>query len=248
MVTETYPGNYQTHIVTSSFVSWYSTHTVTTTSTLTSDGFLLSVTTWTGAVTSSEVEWHTFTDLSILSTYIVTETRIASYKDEIWTTLPATRLPTPNCTLPDMMPECSSEWSSYIYGYSTHTYFHETPDCRQAMITGDECTSMRSIYMAQNRPNEAYNPYDQTRSDFNPQNKNIGWITVNDTSYFPASTTLAPGCTLGCQVCSITGDSVQLFYWPPQTPAIGKNGTDTVTTAHLARNTSSLVTASVDGK
>lgn len=249
--TVTYANNDYTYIVRSSFVSWYSTYTVTTTSTLSSEGFALSVTTWTGAVTSSEVAWHAFTDTSILSAYYVTETRIASYnKDEIWIKLPSTILPTPACTLPDIMPECSSEWSSYIYvnTHSTNGYFQETPDCRQAMITGDGCTSMRSIYMAANRPYELYVPYQQFESDFNPMTRNIGWLRIDNTSYFPASTTLAPGCTLGCQTCSITGDSVQLFYWPPQTLAIGKNGTETATTTHLARNTSSPVTTLVNGK
>lgn len=33
-------------------------------------------------------------------------------------------------------------------------------------------------------------------------------------AYWPDSSSIAPGCTLGCAGCAITGGTVQLIYWP----------------------------------
>ena len=80
------------------------------------------------------------------------------------------------------------------------------------------------------------------------QGADVGWKTANGTSYFPASKSLAPGCSLGCQSCSITGETVQLYYWPPATATLVENGTETATLTPLARNNSSPRTVSIDGK
>ncbi|KAL9094016.1 MAG: hypothetical protein Q9165_003686 [Trypethelium subeluteriae] len=38
--------------------------------------------------------------------------------------------------------------------------------------------------------------------------------SVQVSEYWPTRSRLAPGCTLGCGHCAITGATVQLFYWP----------------------------------
>lgn len=143
---------------------------------------------------------------------------------------PATALPTPSCELPSIVAECSTEWSLKIFD----RWHAPAPFCTQAMITGDWCTALRSQYM-------------ETPKFIGP-NDNVGWVTTGNASYFPASKTLAPGCTLGCQACSITGESVQLYYWPPTTATLVENGTETATLTPSSQNGSFVRTVSIDGK
>lgn len=59
------------------------------------------------------------------------------------------------------------------------------------------------------------------------------YLTINGSTqtsyYWPTSYSLAPGCSLGCADCRITGGSVKLFYWPPATSTAhgGSNATST---------------------
>jgi hypothetical protein len=231
-------------IPTSSWESFVDTATYSSLSTVYSDGYPVSVAVSYETRTFSDVGWTVVTIWSSLSEFMTTFTETYSFYDYITTTRATTALPTPHCELPAAASQCNSQWSSYIYADSwkyyddfddpSTGYFPGTPDCTQAMVTGDWCTSMASFYFA--------------RETMYGQGADVGWKTANGTSYFPASKSLAPGCSLGCQSCSITGETVQLYYWPPATATLVENGTETATLTPLARNNSSPRTVSIDGK
>lgn len=230
---------------TSSWTSYIHTYTQSTLSTILSDGYPVSVAVSYSVSTYSNVGWTTITIWSSLNTYMTTYTETWSWYSDITPTRSITELPTPKCKLPAVEPACSEQWSSYIMDTSqwryydtlsdpSHGSFPGTPDCTQVMITGDWCTSMASFYFA--------------RETMYGQGTDVGWLTENSTTYFPASRSLAPGCSLGCQACSITGESVQLYYWPPSTASLVENGTETATLTPFAANASGIRTALVDGE
>lgn len=231
-------------IPTSSWESYVNTAIYSSLSTVYSDGYPVSVAVSYETRTFSDVGWTVVTIWSSLSEFMTTFTETYNFYDYITTTRATTALPTPRCELPAAASQCNSQWSSYIYADSwkyyndfddpNTGYFPGTPDCTQAMVTGDWCTSMASFYFA--------------RETMYGQGADVGWKTANGTSYFPASKSLAPGCSLGCQSCSITGETVQLYYWPPATATVVENGTETATLTPLARNNSSPRTVSIDGK
>jgi hypothetical protein len=231
-------------IPTSSWESVVLTYTRSAIITSISDGFPVSVSTSYDTSTISRVGWTVVTIWSSLSDFMTTYTVTRSGYSYFTTTRSTTTLPTPRCELPALVPECSTQWSSYInadgwkfyntFDNSASGYFSGTPDCTQAMITGDWCTSMASFYFA--------------LETMYGQGNDVGWITANSTSYFPASQSLAPGCSLGCQACSITGESVQLYYWPPSTATLVEDGSVTATLTPFAYNDSSIRTVSIDGE
>jgi hypothetical protein len=49
---------------------------------------------------------------------------------------------------------------------------------------------------------------------------------VVDYATWPSTSQLAPGCVVGCGRCAITGDSVELFYWPTSTPNVSATITE----------------------
>ena len=232
-----------TYVPTSSWESYYDVYTYTTLTTFSSDGFPVSVSTSYSVDTFSRVGWTVDSIRSSLGvTTSIYTTTVTNY-DYSTITRSSTALPIPKCKLPDLVPECNSQWSSYIHAEDyprygdwegpSSSHFIGAPGCTQAMITGDWCTSMRSFYFA---PTTMYG-----------QNTDPGWVSTDNTSYFPASKSLAPGCTLGCQSCAITGESVQLLYWPPATATLVEDGTKTATLTPFARNDSSLRTVSFHG-
>ncbi|KJX92260.1 hypothetical protein TI39_contig5881g00004 [Zymoseptoria brevis] len=56
----------------------------------------------------------------------------------------------------------------------------------------------------------------------NPFFTNPGYLPNGS---WPTHSSLAPSCTLGCAGCAITGNSVELLFWPEQTAAPTANGT-----------------------
>lgn len=239
--TRTRTATAQTLIPTSTWHSWVYTQTGYELVTFSSDGYPVSVSASYFTSTFSKVEWSDITIRSSLSEYLTTVVTETSSYTWITTTRSTTDLPTPSCTLPAIVPECNKQWSSWINGdLGDNGYFHAlgsfrgTPDCTQASITSDLCTSMASLYFS-------------FETAFG-QAHDVGWVTANSTSYFPASKSLAPGCSLGCQACSITGDTVQLYYWPPSTATLVEDGTKTATLTPFADNGSSIRTVSIEGK
>ncbi|KAK5721844.1 hypothetical protein LTR15_006437 [Elasticomyces elasticus] len=113
---------------------------------------------------------------------------------------PYTNVYKPNCSLPQYVPQCQSKWSSWIMSASDYDVSkYSKPGCTHADITGSLCSSLVSTFIS----NRHY-------SLLGPITSSIPW---------PTHTTFAPGCTLGCQTCAVTGDKVQLLYWPPATSA-----------------------------
>jgi hypothetical protein len=228
----------------SSWESIVDTYTESSLVTIYSDGYPVSVSVSYDTSTLSRVSWNVVTIRSSLGDFYTTFTTTWTRYSRLTTTRATTALPTPGCKLPALVPECSTQWSSYINGddwkyyndfdNSASGYFSGTPDCTQAQITGDWCTSMAGFYFA--------------RETMYGQDDDVGWVSANSTSYFPASKSLAPGCSLGCQACSITGESVQLYYWPPSTATLVEDGPVTATLTHFAHNDSSIRTVSIDGE
>ncbi|KAK5714280.1 hypothetical protein LTR17_017286 [Elasticomyces elasticus] len=113
---------------------------------------------------------------------------------------PYTNVYKPNCSLPQYVPQCQSKWSSWIMSASDYDVSkYSKPGCTHAEITGSLCSSLVSTFIS-----------DRHYSLLGPITSSIPW---------PTHTTFAPGCTLGCQTCAVTGDKVQLLYWPPATSA-----------------------------
>jgi len=232
-----------TLIPTSTWESYVDTATYSTLSTIYSDGYPVSVAVSYETRTYSHVGWDVFTIWSSLYEFHTTFTQTYSMFNYITTTRSTTALPTPQCELPAAASQCSKQWGSYIstsswkyydlLGDPSHGSFPGTPDCTQVMITGDWCTSMASFYFA--------------RETMYGQVEDVGWLTEESTTYFPASKSLAPGCSLGCQACSITGETVQLYYWPPSTATLVENGTETATLTPFAQDGSGVRTVSIDG-
>lgn len=243
-VTNTELHRANTYFDTSSWESWVYTATDTALSTIYSDGYPVSVHKSYDTRTWSNVGWTTYTTWKSLSDYHTTFTETWSFYDYITTTRSPSALPTPSCELPTTVSDCNKQWSSYIYSsgwkYWDELYtdipgsFPGTPDCTQARVTGDWCTSMMGYYFA--------------RETMYGQADDVGWKTTDGTRYFPASKSLAPGCSLGCQACSITGESVQLLYWPPSTATLVENGTGTATLTPFANSGAGLRTVVFDGE
>lgn len=101
-----------------------------------------------------------------------------------------------------------SSWASW------RSYVREatSPICSQASVTGAACTSLKYAYvMGHNLNIDPMVPIRYTFSSGYYSNKNpalTGWT-------WPASHEFAPGCTLGCGRCAVTGGTIELLYFPP---------------------------------
>jgi len=107
-----------------------------------------------------------------------------------------------------------STWASVRSSYFANE--PQIPDCSQAKVPDDYCSSTRSqfIFKAEGKSKQ---------SDGVPQ---IKWTetTIDGTEtrapYWPSDSTIGgPGCTLGCGSCAMQGGTVELIYWPPATMA-----------------------------
>jgi len=101
----------------------------------------------------------------------------------------------------------ADSWSSYVKEATS-------PICSQASITGALCTSLKDAYLLGNNFN------------LHPMIPIAAGATFSSGSYslmnpaftgwtWPASQPFAPGCTLGCGRCAVTGGSIELLYFPP---------------------------------
>lgn len=227
----------------------YSTETDITTMTVTQSDGGFAVDTF---VTTST--WI-MTDVSLeeipTSTSYGTPFTISAVESYTFLTPPSGTVPTPGCTLSSIVPECQSSWDVYEsslwkplptmppcittwpvsgpcaisvsqYDSSVNAVSNlrmsaegsGTPLCTNAVVTGSVCSNLVSAFLFPS-PNYMQGP------------------TV-DASV--AASQLAPGCTVGCQQCRITGESVKLLFWPPKTSSAANATLATV-------NASSLVTA-----
>lgn len=112
----------------------------------------------------------------------------------------------PTCTLPSIVPSCASSWSSYA-----ESSIREAPACSQASIGDKACERVRHDYL-----------WNVKGVIMNPFFTNPGYLPNGS---WPTHSSLAPSCTLGCGGCAITGNSVELLFWPEQTAAPSVNNT-----------------------
>ena len=177
------------------------------TNTLTVDVFsgLDIVSTELDAVTYTETGYST--EYSTTFTTIKTTTITSSTRVPTHSTTPRAKLPTPTCSLPSLVPQCQSEWSSFISSVrsfdSGNPAGQNSPSCEQASLASTDCDLYRSHYI------DAYS--------VNGNDGNAGYQTVDGSTTWPTTMSFAPSCTLGCWKCAITGDSAQLLYWPTST-------------------------------
>ncbi|KAI6800096.1 hypothetical protein KC361_g2545 [Hortaea werneckii] len=157
----------------------------------------------------------------------ITSTKIITFLSKV----SGTAVPTPQCSLPPIVPQCQSEWDAWFAGGAEGGV---TPPCAQASIDSSQCsTAISNAYADQ--PiwgNSALN----------------AWMTNGTSTWWPTTRSFAPSCTLGCQTCAVTGNTVQVYYWPPSTATMVENGTMTARPSALpsSGNGSEPVIAVVD--
>ncbi|KAK5711207.1 hypothetical protein LTR17_018497 [Elasticomyces elasticus] len=234
--------------------------------------YRLDETSWLESVQPGSTYLQTLTEVAengpnhIMSTYETTQTMIKSaesvysysvntestvttlrttvtgtYADKEYTTSSwNVAYPKPTCVLPsNIQPTCQAQWVTFIANDQLwYDNPYPKPNCTQAAITGGACSSLVSAYFMN------YTMYGQAT--------NPGYISTSGSYSWPSTSAFAPGCTLGCQTCAITGQNVQLYYWPPATAASGAafidgNGTATAMPNVNSMNASTPVIANVDG-
>ena len=113
---------------------------------------------------------------------------------------------------------CSTSFAIYnsaVESLNSLKAMQRAPSCTQAIIGSTFCSSLQDAYMsswiAATFPylvGPATSPGEKVTAETVP-----GGSTLYS-SYFPASSTIAPNCTVGCAHCAITGGMVRLLYWP----------------------------------
>ena len=145
--------------------------------------------------------------------------------------LSTTAISQPSCAFEDYFSaSCESARSSAEA--ASESFYSRTrvpsPLCSQASLGPSLCAKLKDLYIEQ-WILEWYNPEEYIHivplSDAGYSvwyaNASYGY-----TSSFPTASTLAPGCTLGCARCAITGGAVRLLYWPT-TATASLNGSNT---------------------
>lgn len=111
---------------------------------------------------------------------------------------------------------CSAAWSSIEsedHWWALHLHTSEPP-CTQASITGSLCSALRSSYMAQGYDFYGGGAVGDAITDLSANS------TTRASIYWPTHTSFAPGCTLGCGGCQISGRSVQLLLVSQSSPLV----------------------------
>jgi hypothetical protein len=195
--------------------------------------------TWTYAVT------YTYSTYASASSRVITYNLSSEIVPSSSTTITeGPSLATPVCQLPSVVPQCQSQWVAFESGNGTK------PICPLASIGGQLCDSLRDNYINDWIEDYAKNPYVQPYL-WSGAGSVATFITQPDgsvlmTSTFPTASSLAPGCSLGCARCAITGGRVRLLYWPaPQTSAA--NGTGPAIATSETGGSIPLVTAPFSG-
>jgi hypothetical protein len=179
---------------------------------------------------------------------------------EAWISLDAMKAPHKpvSCILPTDVTasSCLSPLSEYRSLSSRYLAIPASPECTQAAITGSYCSEQVSNYVHMRI--KWFGQYDEETSVGG--SKPVTYKMRNETiiTYvprWPASSSLLPGCTVGCHACQIKGGTVQLIYWPPTSStwidgtysAITDNSTTTATVVTLGTTlTSPTVYVSFD--
>lgn len=96
-----------------------------------------------------------------------------------------------------------------------------SPDCTQASVTGVPCSRLISSHLRHAQwyhgINDGVVVLDWTGTTYTTTDASSGRSTINSYVEVPwdPSSSVAPGCTLGCHSCQVNGGTVQLIYWLP---------------------------------
>ncbi|KAI9684960.1 MAG: hypothetical protein M1822_005609 [Bathelium mastoideum] len=173
-------------------------------------------------ITSTLVQTYVISS-AIESTSTESYTRTEESTSLYYSPVP-TNLTPPPCALPTYLPQCQSQWDSYLSAQAASSDpFGVPPQCSQATARPGQCVSLRSQYLATWNDGAAsalnWGYGDQTIGEAATEVTIVNGTSTNFgvTSWWPTSSTLFPGCTVGCLSCAITGGKVQLIYWPEGT-------------------------------
>lgn len=166
--------------------------------------------TYTSSDERVEEPTHTYT------TWISPVTEIPAFPD----------LSTPACNLPTSLARCQSQWDDWVMHQTAEwPKFNTTLSCSYA-ATDTACVAQNSASVsfysswrsAQSAPSPACtqalvegSACDALRSSFTSVQGLQTWQTTNSGYAWPATRSLAAGCTVGCQACRITGGQVELM-------------------------------------
>lgn len=165
----------------------------------------------------------------------------------------ATAIPQPSCAFEDYFSaSCSlarSSASSASSSFSNAVRI-QRPLCSQATIGSSLCDQLRDLYIEDWIEdwieNDGKGPL--AAIPLSSAGYQLSWSSDPDwgpevlSTYFPTSSKLAPGCTIGCARCAITGGAVRLLYWPT-TATAAMSDSD----AEQSKVTEGPVTAVVSG-
>ena len=152
----------------------------------------------------------------------------------------------PSCSLSIIVPECQSSWDSFASNNMNSNHSSTSaPLCSQASVGRSLCSGLQSSYAAVgfDKYNEEVtkDPYDHLLysgtkwmniggSSVDVSWNNYGFYESTITGYWPSNSSVAPGCTIGCGKCAITGGTIDLIHWPPVT-ANGSINRDNIVSA-----------------
>ena len=210
------------------------------------------------SVTITETESYLYVLITVLNVTVSATPNcslpsIVPQCQSAWNTFASDRiLPAPNVSLSscDVGSPCESNYASKDATYSSYISKHLTapPQCSQASLASPLCSALRSSYEAAGFDN--WNePVTSGTFDWLAYT-GTAWLNIGGfsaeifwsdrdasestiTSYWPSTSRLAPGCSLGCGSCAITGGTIGLIHWP-----VTSNGTD-----YLNSNGQEVVTA-----
>ncbi|KAM0695545.1 hypothetical protein Q7P36_005905 [Cladosporium allicinum] len=138
---------------------------------------------------------------------------------------------------PEYQPPCASAYHSSVKSWYESLSTITAPPCTQASVSGALCSSIKDAYVHQQ--NDVFFPSNVSFAPYfsNGYLGDFADVTASDYSVtwqWPTSSTLGvPGCTLGCGRCAVTGNTVQLLYWPEATQSEAQpkdNGPVTIST------------------
>lgn len=145
---------------------------------------------------------------------------------EQWSDVPAyPDLATPSCELPTSMPRCQSQWDDWVlHQTASVATFNETKSC-DWFATDTACVAQASSrasyysswYSAASAPSPGCtqasvggSACDALISTYTSRQGLQSSMTISGYTW-PASKSMAAGCTVGCQSCRITGGQVELM-------------------------------------
>jgi len=122
----------------------------------------------------------------------------------------------------DLQPlSCQAQISSYNSVYATidPRFYLEGPTCAQARVTGALCSSLvdNLVRTAKSFDHLADGivVLPQGLTEYTTTQSSKVMTLHSEVLFWNASSSVAPGCSLGCHSCQINGGTVQLIYWPP---------------------------------